>query len=178
MTADELGGRVDHNIGSMLNGTENDGRESIIYNDYDVVFVCYFCNGVQICHVAVGVAECFHIDGFCVGTNGCFEGFQVIHVYDSVCNALCAERVGNQVVGTTVQVVGCYDVVAILCNVLQSVGDGSGTRCHSKASYAAFKSSYTVFEHALGGIGQTSVDVTSVAQTKAVSCMLGVVEHV
>ena len=55
-------------------------------------------------------------------------------------------------------------MVASLNDILQGIGDGSGTRGYSQTCYATFKSSYAVFKHTLCRVGQTTVDITCIAQ--------------
>ena len=69
-------------------------------------------------------------------------------------------------------------MVAGLCDVLQGIGDGGSTAGHSQSGHSALEGSHTLFEHALRGVGETSVDVSGIAQTEAVGSMLGVAEDV
>ena len=134
--------------------------------------------GVDVGHVAVGIAEGLGIDHLGVGLDGCLEGLKVVHVDDGVADALCGQRVGDEVERAAIEIVGSHDMVASLHDVLQGVGDGSGTAGHGQSGHAALKGCHAVFEHALGGVGQTAVDVAGIAQTEAVGGMLGVAEHV
>ena len=79
---------------------------------------------------------------------------------------------GNQVIGTAIQVVGSDDMIAGLHNILECVCDSRSTRGNSQSGYTTFEGSYSVFEHALSRVGQTTVDVTCIAQTKAVGSVL------
>ena len=85
---------------------------------------------------------------------------------------------GDEVVGAAVEVVGSHDVVSCLCYVLQGIRDGGGTRGDCQAGHAALEGCHAVLQHALRGVGQTSVDVAGVAQSEAVGGVLRVVEHV
>ena len=172
MPTDELGGRVNHHVGTMLNGAENDGCKGIVNDDHDVVFVCNLCNRIQVGHIAVRITECLYIHSLCVRTNGSLKRLKVIHVHNRVADALCGERVCDEVVGTAIEVVGCHDMVAILGNVLQCISDGCCTRCYSKACHTTFEGSHAVFKHALGGVGQTTIDVTRITKSETVGCML------
>ena len=69
-------------------------------------------------------------------------------------------------------------MVALLEDVLQRVGDGSGARGDGQSRHAPFESRYTILKHSLRGVGQTSVDVPCIAETEAVGSMLRVVEDV
>jgi hypothetical protein len=79
---------------------------------------------------------------------------------------------GYQVIRTAIQVVGCNNVFASLNNVLQSVCDGCGSRCYGKSGYTTLKGSNTVFENSLGRIGQSTIDITGIAQPKTVGSVL------
>ena len=79
---------------------------------------------------------------------------------------------GDKVERTAVEVVGCHDMVTGQCNVLQGIGHGSGTAGHSQTGHATLQCCHSVFKNALSGVGQTAVDITSVAQTETVGSML------
>ena len=72
-------------------------------------------------------------------------------------------------------VLGCDDVVAGLGDVAHRVFHGGRAGRDGQARGAAFEGRDAVFEHALGGVGQTAVDVARVRQSEA---GLGVVEVV
>ena len=84
----------------------------------------------------------------------------------------------DEVISTTVDVVGCYDVVAVLKDVLQSVGNGGSTRSDSQTSYTTLEGSHTVFEYTLSRVGQATIDVTCVTESEAIGSVLRVAEHV
>ena len=179
MTAKELRGRVDYDVGSVLKRTNQVGRaESVVYDEGDAVAMGHFSHAFQIEHVAVGIAEGFGVYDFCVGLDGGFQCGEVVHVDDGVRDALGRECVGNQIVAAAIEIVGCHDMVAGLGNVLQGIGDGCGARGHGQTGHATLKGCHTVFKHALCGVGQTAVDVAGIAQTEAVGSMLRVAEHV
>ena len=75
----------------------------------------------------------------------------------------------------SVHVLGCDDVVAGLGDVAHRVFHGGRAGRDGQARGAAFEGRDAVFEHALGGVGQTAVDVARVRQSEA---GLGVVEVV
>ena len=93
-------------------------------------------------------------------------------------DAKLGERVLQQVVGTAVDGLLGDHVVTGLGKSLQGIGDGSSTGGDGKTRHAALERGNAVLEDALGGVGQTTVDVTGVGKTKAVSSMLGVAEHI
>ena len=82
------------------------------------MLVGHSSHAFEVEHVAVGVAEGLGIYYFRVGLDGGFEGFEVIHINNGIGDALRSQRVGNQVVGTTIEIVGSDDMIAILHHVL------------------------------------------------------------
>ena len=146
VSTQELSSRMYHDVCSMLQRTNQEGRaERVIHDKHNVMLVGYGSYGLQIGHVAVGIAERLGIYYFCVGLNGCFQCGEVIHVDDGVRDALRVQRVSNQAKRTAVEVVGCHDVVACLHNVLQGVSHSSGTTGDGQASHATLKGSHAVF---------------------------------
>ena len=69
-------------------------------------------------------------------------------------------------------------MVAGLGDVAHRVFHGGRAGRDGQARGAAFEGRDAVFEHALGGVGQTAVDVTGVGKTKAIGGVLGVAEHI
>ena len=59
-------------------------------------------------------------------------------------------------------------MVTSLGKSLQGIGDGSSAGGDGKTRYATLECDDTVLEDALGGVGQTAVDVAGVGKTKAV----------
>jgi hypothetical protein len=79
---------------------------------------------------------------------------------------------GYQIIGTTIEIVGSYDMITSLHNVLQGIGDGSSTRSYSQTGYTTLEGSNTILEYTLSRVGQTTIDVTCIAQTETVGSML------
>ena len=70
------------------------------------------------------------------------------------------------------------DVLTLLCQSLYRIGDRRRAGSDSKSRYAALERRDALLKHALGGVGQTTVDIACVSQTEAVGGVLGVVENV
>ena len=84
----------------------------------------------------------------------------------------------QQVVGATVDGLLSHHVVTGLGKGLQGIGDGGGTGGDGKTGHATLERGDTVLKDALGGVGQTAVDVTGVGKAKAIGGVLGVAEHI
>ena len=70
----------------------------IIYNEGDTVLMCHSGHTFEVEHVAVWVTECLSINHLGVGLDGCIQSLKVIYINNRICDALSAERMGNQVV--------------------------------------------------------------------------------
>ncbi len=178
MAAYELGGTVHHHVGPMLEGTDEQRREGVVDNEEDAMAVCHLGYGIQVGHVAIGVAEGLGIDDLGVGAYCGLQGLQVVDIDDAVLHALGAQRVGDEIEGATVEVVGRHYVVTILQHVLQGIGHGRGTAGHCQAGHSTLQGSHTTLKDILGAVGQATIDVARVTQPETVSSMLRVVEHI
>lgn len=179
MTADELCGGVDDNVGTMFDRTDEERRaESIVDDEDDIMAVGDLGDGVKISDIGIGVSEGLGVDDLCLGEDGSFEGSEVVDVDDCILNALSGKSVGDEIVGTAIKVVGRYDMVAWEKDVLEGVSDCRGTRGDSQTCHTTFESRYAVFKNALSGVGETAVDVTRVTESEAVGGVLGIAEDV
>lgn len=119
MSADELGGRVYHDVCPMLQWTEEvGGSKRVVYNHRDTMAVGYLRYTFKIQYVGIRIAEGLHEHHFRMGTDGCFQCNGVVHPDDGVGDALCGKGMGDEVVRTAIQIVGCYHMVARLKDVL------------------------------------------------------------
>ena len=135
-------------------------------------------DGVDVGDVGVGVAERLEIDDRGVVLDGALDLVQVMSVDKRGLDAKLGERMLQQVVGATVDGLLSHHVVTGLGKSLQGIGDGSSTGGDGETCHATLECGDTVLEDALGGVGQTAVDVTNIGKAKAVGGVLGVAEHI
>ncbi len=178
MAADKLGRGVDDDVGAMLERSDDDRGKGVVHDEHDPVPVRHGSNAFEVGDIRVRVAEGLGIDHFGVGPDGSLEGFQIIDIQNGILNTLRGEGVGDQVVGTAVEVVGGDDVVAVLQDVLQGVGDSGGAGSDRQAGHATLEGGNALLEHTLGGVGQPAVNITRVAQAETVGRVLGVAENI
>ena len=79
---------------------------------------------------------------------------------------------GDEVERAAIQVVGGNDMVTGTSDVLQGVGHCGGATGDGKSCDTTLQGCDTVLEHTLCRVGQTTIDVTSVAQSETVGGML------
>ena len=173
MSTQELSGRVYYDVGTMLQWTDQVwGTEGVINDEWDAILVSNSSHTLKVEHIAVRVTEGLGIYYFCVGLDGSLERSQIVYIHDGIGNALGSQCMGNEVVRTTIQVISSYDMVTCLHNVLQSVSNSGCTTGHCKSCYTAFESSNTILEHTLCRVGQSTVDITSIAKSETIGSML------
>ena len=168
-----------HDVGTVLQRTNQIGcAEGVIHDEGDAVLVGYSSHTFEVEHIGVGVAEGLGIYYFCVGLDSCLERLEVVYIKNGIADTLRAERVGNQVVGTAIEVVGSDDMVTSLHDVLKGISDSSSTRGDSQTSHTTLEGCDAIFEHTLSGVGQTTIDISCIAETETIGCMLRVTEHI
>ena len=170
---------MNNDICAVLNGTDQvRGAEGVIDDQRQAVLVRDGRDGVDIGDITVGVAQSFQIDRLGVGLDSVLHLGQIVCVHKGGGDAELGQGVLQQVVAAAVDGLLGHDVVTGLCQCLDGVGDGSGTGGGCQSSHAALQSSDALLEHVLRGVGQATIDVAGICQTKTVCCVLAVAEHI
>ena len=89
MSADEFRCRVYNDVRTVFDRADDKRSEGVVHDEEHAVLVCDLGNGIEVCHVRVGVAEGFGVNDFRVGLYGSFQPFQVVDIDDGVADALC-----------------------------------------------------------------------------------------
>ena len=177
--ADELGGRVDHDVGAVLDGADQvGGAEGIVDDQGQPVPVGDGGDGVDIGDVAVRVSKGLQIDGPRVVLDGVFHLCQVVGIHEGCRDAVMGEGVLHKVVTAAVNGLLGDDVAAVGSQGKDGVGDGGGPGSHGQRSHAAFQCGQALFQHLLGGIGQAAVNVSGVGKAEAGGRMGGIFKYV
>ena len=111
----ELGGRVDHDVCAVLDGTYQVRSAKGVVNDQrQAVLVGNGGNGINVGDIAVGVAQGLQIDGLGVGLDGVLHLGQVMGVDKGGGDAKLGQGVLQQIVAAAVDGLLRHDVVACL----------------------------------------------------------------
>lgn len=179
VASEEFRGAVHYDVGAVLDGAnEEGGGKGVVDDEHKAVAMCHFGHAVEMRNVAIGIAEGFGKHNLRRGLDGRLEGLEIVDVDYGVRDALRSERTSDEVEATAVEIVSDDDMIANAEDVLQSIVDRRRTARHGQGCYTALKGCDTLFEHGLGGVGQSAIDVASIAQGEAVGGMLRRVEHV
>ena len=179
MAAEELGCGVNHDVRTVLDGADEVGRaEGVVHHQGDAVLVRQLSQGVDVGDVAVGVAQRLNVDGAGLWTDGALHFRKIVDVHEIGGNAEAGQGVGEQVVAAAVDGLLGDKVAAVLTQRFQHVGNSRRAGGQRQRRHAAFQSSHPFFQHVLGGIGETAVNVAGVRQPEAGGGVGAVVEHV
>ena len=179
VAAEELGRGVDDNVRTVLDGADEVGRaEGVVHHQRDAVLVRQLGQGIDVGDVTVGVAQGLNVDGAGLGTDGALHFLQIVDVHEIGGNAEAGQGVGEQVVAAAVDGLLGDKVAAVLTQRFQHVGNGRRAGGQRQRRHAAFQSSHPFFQHVLGGIGETAVNVAGVRQPEAGGGVGTVMEHV
>ena len=85
---------------------------------------------------------------------------------------------GEKIVAAAVDRLLSYDMISLLCQCLDRIGDGCGTGCQCQRCRSPFQSGNALFKHILGGIRQPSVNIAGICQTESVSSVSAVMEDI
>ena len=163
MTADEFCRRMYHNVSAVFDRADQIRcAERIVYNDRQTLLMRELCDGVDVRNVTVRVAERFQIHCLGVRTDGSLDFFQNMCIDEGRFNAEGFERVGQQVIGPAVYGLLANDVVALLRECLDGIGDRCRAGSNRQCSHAALECRDPLFEDALRAVGQSAVDIACV----------------
>ena len=93
-------------------------------------------------------------------------------------DAVLGQGVSQQVVAAAVDGFLGHNVVALLRQRLNGIGNGSRAGGGSQSGDAALQSRNALFQHVLRGVGEPSVDVAGIRQTEPGGGVGGVLKHI
>ena len=99
MTTNELGSRMYHNVGSVLNRTEQErSSKGIVYNHRNAMPMCYFRYSLDVGDIRIRIAEGFYKHRFGIRADSGFQSIQIVDTDNGMGDALCGKRMCNEVV--------------------------------------------------------------------------------
>ena len=79
---------------------------------------------------------------------------------------------------STVNVLRCYNVISLLCKILNCISNCCGTGSNCQSCCTALQCCDSLFKHILCRVGQTAIDITCICQSETSCCMITVAEYV
>ena len=124
--------------------------------------VSYFRNAGNVDKRAVRISQTFNEYRFGIGLDGLFHVCRFFRVYKSGVYPTAGESMCQQVVSSSINGTGRYNMVTGARDIFKCITDGGRSGGYGQGSYSSFQCSYSLFQYTLGGIGQSAIDVAAV----------------
>ncbi len=180
MAPDEFCCRVDDYVRAVFNRPDQiRRRKGRIHYQRQSVAVGDAGDSIDVRDVRIRIPQSFNKNRLGVVLNGRLYGCQISRVHKSRPDAGClGQCVGQQIVRAAVYGLGRNDVLAGLCQSRNGVINGRRPGSHCQRRSAPFQRSHSLFENALSGICQPSVNVPRIPETESVRRMIRIVENI
>ena len=179
VTTQILGQGMHHDVCAMLERAAEVGRGHRVVDDQRyAVSVGNGGNGTEVGDVAERVADGFAEHRLGARVDQVLERCRVAVIGKADLDAELWQRVGEEIVGATVQSARADDIVALLGNGHQCVGDGGTARGQCERTDAALKFGDALLEHVAGRVHDARVDVALHLEIKQIRSVLRAVEGV
>ncbi len=177
VSADELGCGMHNDICTVLDRSDQIRcSEGIVDDQRQSVLMCHICPCLNVSHFTVRVAQRLNVERLGIRLNGCLCTGQICGLHEGGGHAGIREGMCQEVVGTTVDVLGRYDMITGMSNSLECISDSCSTGADSHSCDTALQSGYSLFEHIHCGIGESSVNVAGILQCESGLSVIGIVE--
>ena len=123
--------------------------EGVVDYERQTVSVSDFGESVDVGNVAVGIAEGLDVDRLGVRLNCCCDFLEVMNINEGRFNSVERKGVREKIRRAAIDRLLSYDMIAVLCESLNRVGDCRRSRSESQTCNAALKSRDPVLKNAL-----------------------------
>ena len=179
MSADEFGCGMNNNICTILNRTNQIwSSEGAVYYQRDLMCMRNLCDCFNINDVRVRISKGLDVNCLGILFDRCLYLIQIENIYEGSLNTICRKGMLQEIEGSTINVLCRYDVVTALCQVLDGVGNCCCSGCDCQGCNTTFQGCDSLLENILRRVGQTSVNITCICQTKSCCCMIAVAEYI
>ena len=153
-------------------------RKCVIHYEWDLVCMSDGCELLDIDNIGVRVSECLNMDRFCVLLDRILNFLVVERINEGCCHTVLRKCMCEEVVGSSVDVLCCNDVVTCMCKVFKYIGCCRCTGCNCKCCNAALKCCDSLFKYILGRVCQSSIDVSGIGKSETCCCMFAVFKYI
>src|SRR5215212_3392985 len=177
--ADELGGRVDDDVGAVLQGVDQVGRwQGVVDNEWDASVVGHRRGPLDIQRVERRVAYGLGIDGLRLIRDRRAYSVEIrrvgeLHVYTDL-----GQRVVELVVGTAVELRRGDDLIAGSHDVQDRQPLGSLSRCRRQRANSLLQRGQPLLEDVGRGVHDPGVYIALFGEGEQVSRVVGIVEDI
>ena len=127
---------------------------------------------LNVADVGVRITKGLNIYEFGVRLNGRLQCIVIVWVDKCCINAILAQRVLQQIIGSAVDGIGSHHMVTGVCQVGDGVSYSCCTRGNGQAAYTAFQCGNAILKNSLSSVGQTAIDVSCILQVETITGVL------
>ena len=150
----------------------------VIDHQGNFIFMSNLCDGFNVYNIGVWISQCLDKYGFCIFLNSATDLIEIFRINERCCNSVFRKGMGQKVVSSSVNVLCCYDVIAVVRQILNRIRNRCCSGSYCQCSHAAFQCCNTLFKYILCRVCQTSIYISCITQTKSCCCMFAVTEYV
>ena len=179
MPAHELGERVHHDIGAVLDRAQQHRRgHGVIHHEWDAVPVRHLRQRLDIADVAGRIAYALAVDGARLGVDEALDSLRTVGLGKAHRHALPRQNMREQRVRRAVELRRRDDVAAHAGEVEHRVVHRGLAGGHAYRLQSAFERRHAPLQHGSGGIADARVAVALDFQVEQRRGVLGAVESV
>ena len=164
VTSYKFGGWLNYDVRAMFNRAHKIRCcKCIIYYKRDTVCMSNFWNRFNICNFGIRIAKRFNEDRFSILLNGCFEFLRFKRIYKCSIDSISSERVIKKIISTSINIIGCNDMVSGKRKILNGVWNCRCTWCDRQTGCAIFERCDSFLKYALCRISKSSVNIACIS---------------
>ena len=150
----------------------------VIHNKRNLMCMSNLCDSFNINYIRVRVSKSLDINSLCVILDCILYFFKVEYINKCCLDSVSRKCMFQKVCCSTVDILSCYDVVTLLCKVLDCICDSCCTGCYSKCCGTTFKCCDSLLKYIFCRVCKTSVDVTCICKSETSCCVIAVSEYI
>ena len=136
------------------------------------------CNRFQIHHIGIGISKSFYKDSLCIFLNGAFQFFEIEGIHEGRSDSGIGEGVGKEIIGPAVYVFRRDNVIALMGQILEGIGNRCGTGGHGQSCASAFQCGHSFLEDLFCRVRQPSIYISPCRKRESCRCVFAVMEHI
>ena len=180
MTSDKFRSGMDHNVRFIFYGPHqvrcSKGR---IYDQGNVMPVSDPGQLFQIRHIRMGISQSLCKNRFCIFPYFLFKSLFILRICKAGCNTAGQRKgMGQKIISSSIDPFGGYDMFPCFCQGLKSIGNGCRSRSSSQSPRSSLQSRHSLFKYFLCGIGQPSVNISRLLESKPFCSLATAVKHI
>ncbi len=179
MPGDELGEGIDHDVRTVFEGAEQvRGCHGVVDHEGDSRIMGDTGNGLEVIHVVFRVSHRFGVNQPGVFIQRRANVFRIGSVDELHSYAHFGQRVVEQVIGSSVEIIGGNDILPALRDIEDRIADCRLTGGNRQRTDTAVQLRHPLFQHIGCGVHDPRIDVSRLFQGKEACRMVRVPEAV